>query len=344
MPHWSLRRAAASTQLMIRVAAEQGLDFAACVAGTGLTAEDLGDPAREIEGQQELGVLRNILRALDPSVPFGLIAGARYHLSTHGMWGFAMISSPTIRRALDFSLRYFDLSYSFNRFSVVFETGQARLIYDDSDNPEDLRAVLVERDMAAAVTFGRDVFGRMIPIKSLQLRGRRPAHVHAYEPLFGVQPTFNAQGNSLCIDAAWLDVPHPLADEMGLRVCEEQCRALIERRGVRSGVAGRVRARILAKPGEFPRLTTVAAELGMSTRTLRNQLDRETTSYRELLEEIRETLAEQLLSSTRMSLNEIAERLGYADASSFTAAFKRWKGISPRVYKMGNGIITRGRA
>jgi AraC-like DNA-binding protein len=333
MPHWSLPRAAASTQLMIRVAAEQGVAFATCVAGTGLTAEDLLDPARELEGQQEIAVLRNILRALDSSVPFGLIAGERYHLSTHGMWGFAMISSPTIRRAIEFSVRYFDLSYSFNRFSVVIEPGQARLIYDDSDNPEDVRAALVERDMAAAVTFGRDVFGKMIPIRSLQLRGRRPPHAHAFEPLFGVAVQFNAPVNSLGIDAAWLDVPQPLADELGLRVSEEQCRALIERRGVRSGVAGRVRARILSKPGEFPSMKTVASELGMSTRTLRNQLNRETTSYRELVEEIRETLAEQLLSTTRMTVDEIAERLGYADTSSFITAFKRWKGVPPRGYK-----------
>jgi AraC-like DNA-binding protein len=333
MPHWSLPRAAASTQLMIRVAAELGVAVSTCVAGSGLSAEDLGNPAREIEGQQELAVLRNILKALDPSVPFGLIAGERYHLSTHGMWGFAMISSPTVRRAIDFSLRYFDLSYSFNRLSVAYEPGQARLIYDGSDNPEDVRAVLLERDMAAAVTFGRDVFGKMIPIRTLQLCARRPAYAHAFEAVFGVAPQFNAPVNVLSIDPAWLDVPQPLADELGLRVSEEQCRALIERRGARSGVAGRVRARILSKPGEFPSMKTVACELGMSTRTLRNQLNRETTSFRELVEEIRETLAEQLLSTTRMTVDEIAERLGYADTSSFITAFKRWKGVPPRGFK-----------
>jgi AraC-like DNA-binding protein len=333
MPHWSLPRAAASTRLMVRVAAEHGVSFATCTAGTRLTDEDLNNTAHEIEGQQELAVLRNILHALGPEVPFALIAGSRYHLTTHGMWGFAMLTSPTLRAAIDFSLRYFDLSYSFNRLRAVTETGQIRLIYDDSDNPEDVQRVLVERDMAAAVTFGRDVFGAMVPVRSLQLRGRRPAYADAYKEVFGVTPQFGADSNVLGIDATLLDVPHPQADEFGLRVCEEQCRAMIERRGARSGIAGRVRARILEKPGVFPSMNTVSAELGITTRTLRNQLQREATSYRELLEEIRETLAEQLLAAKQMTVDEIAGRLGYADTSSFITAFKRWKGVPPRSYK-----------
>jgi AraC-like DNA-binding protein len=52
-----------------------------------------------------------------------------------------------------------------------------------------------------------------------------------------------------------------------------------------------------------------------------------------LLEEIRETLAEELLTSSRLTVDEIAVRLDYADTSSFVAAFKRWKGVPPGEYK-----------
>src|SRR5688572_16786001 len=119
MPHWSLARASASTQLMIRLAGEYGVSLECCVSGTGLTASELSDPAREIAGAQELAVLRNILRELDPRVPFGLLAGLRYRLTTHGVWGFAALSNATLGQALELGLRYFDLSFSFNR--VRFE-------------------------------------------------------------------------------------------------------------------------------------------------------------------------------------------------------------------------------
>jgi AraC-like DNA-binding protein len=336
MPHWTLPRAAASAHLMIRLAEEEyGVTPTQCIAGTDLTPDELDDPAREIEGRQELAVLRNILRVLPPEVPFGLLAGLRYHSTTHGMWGFALLASPHGRAAIEVGLRYFDLSYSFNRVSFEMNERQGRLLYEDSDNPDDVRASLVERDIAALITLQQDVLGRTIPFQSLQLRSPRPAYAESFESLLGVVPRFNAAVNCVGIDLAALATPQPMADELGLRVCEARCRELIEQRGARSGLAGRVRNRIISQPGEFPSMQTVAEELGMSTRTLRNRLGREGTSYRELLEQVREALAEQLLAS-EMTIDAIAQRLGYTDTSSFTAAFKRWKGVPPRDYKEGS--------
>ena len=333
MPHWSSNRAAGSTQLMIRFAGELGVPVARCVAGAGLPQQALVDPSYEIEGQQELAVLRNILRALPPDVAFGLQAGLRYHITTHGMWGFALLSSPTFRSAIEVGVRFGDLSYSFNRISFELDRREARILYEDADNPDDLRAALVERDMAAGTTLRRDLLGQRVPILSLTLRGARPAYAAAFEGVFGVTPRWNAEVNCMTLDAAALEAPQPLADERGLRACEEQCRALLERRGAQSGLAGRVRLRMLRKPGEFPSMCTVAAELGMTTRTLRNQLGREHKTYRELVEETRAVLATELLRTTGLTVDEVGQRLGYADASSFTTAFKRWKGVSPSSYR-----------
>jgi len=61
-------------------------------------------------------------------------------------------------------------------------------------------------------------------------------------------------------------------------------------------------------------------------------LKEEGVSFRALTEEVREALAEEFLQSSHLSLEEIADRLGYAEASSFIHAFKRWKGHPPRAY------------
>jgi AraC-like DNA-binding protein len=55
----------------------------------------------------------------------------------------------------------------------------------------------------------------------------------------------------------------------------------------------------------------------------------ENTSYHELVENIRRNLAIEYLKTTALSLEDIAARLGYADAPSFSHAFKRWTGSSP---------------
>ena len=317
---------------MIRLAGEYGVSQARCIAGTALTRDDLADPMREIGGLQELAVLRNILRSVHPSVPFGFLAGLRYHSTTHGMWGFAVMSSPDTRTAIAVGLRYFELSFSFNRLGFEVEGRQARLFWDDTDNPDDLRAALVERDVGALVTLERELVGYVEPAQALSFRAPRPAYPDPFQPLFGVPSRYGADVNCVAFDMALLDTPQLLADARGLRVGEDKCRELIERRHVDSGFTGRVRSRIVRDPGTFPDMPTVATEFGMSTRTLRNRLGREATSYRALVDEVRQMLAEQLLAS-EMTIDAIAERLGYNDTSSFIAAFKRWKGVPPRRYK-----------
>jgi AraC-like DNA-binding protein len=318
---------------MIRFADERGVPLERCIAGTGLCGDDLVDPAREITGQQELSVLRNICRALGPDVSVGLLCGERYRFTMFGMWGLVAATSATLGEALESGLRYFDLSYSFNRVRFELQGTTGRLVYDDSDNPEDLRAALVERDLAALIALERELLGRTIPAKSLQLRAGRPRYAEAFVQLFRVAPRFGAAANVLSFDATWLTKIGPLADAAGHSVCVEQCRALVAHRNERVELSHRVRARLLRVTGAFPTMRAVAHELGMSTRTLRNQLQREDVSYRSLVDGVRSARAEELLLSTDLTVAEVAERLGYADSSSFVSAFKRWKGVPPSDYR-----------
>ena len=79
----------------------------------------------------------------------------------------------------------------------------------------------------------------------------------------------------------------------------------------------------------------VASRLGMSSRTLRRRLDEEGSHFRQLLDEVRQALAEELLATGGLTLEEIAERLGYGEVSNFIHSFKRWKGVAPRRFQRG---------
>ena len=81
-------------------------------------------------------------------------------------------------------------------------------------------------------------------------------------------------------------------------------------------------------------MAAVAAALGMATRTLHRHLAAEGTNFRLLVGEVRGALAEGMLSH-RMTVAEVAERLGSAEVASFSHAFKRWKGKPPSVYRAG---------
>ncbi|MFD2400258.1 helix-turn-helix transcriptional regulator [Prauserella oleivorans] len=75
----------------------------------------------------------------------------------------------------------------------------------------------------------------------------------------------------------------------------------------------------------------------MTVRTLRRKLAAEGTSYRALVDEVRETVAEDLLATPALSVEQIAHRLGYSEASSFIHAFTRWKGVPPREFRRRSG-------
>ncbi|WP_162945996.1 helix-turn-helix transcriptional regulator, partial [Pseudomonas aeruginosa] len=160
-----------------------------------------------------------------------------------------------------------------------------------------------------------------------------PADPAPYVRELGLCPAFGQADNRVVFERRFLDLPLPGANPEVARACEEQCRALLARRQVRGGLAGRIRDRLLRTPGHLPDMQTLAMELHLTVRTLRRRLDDEGSSYRLLLDEVRLALAEELLATGAIRLEEIAERLGYGEVSNFIHAFRRWKGMTPRQYR-----------
>lgn len=71
----------------------------------------------------------------------------------------------------------------------------------------------------------------------------------------------------------------------------------------------------------------------MSARTLRRRLAERGSSYRELLDEARRSLALQRVLDADASFDEIAAALGFNDLSAFYRSFRRWTGNTPAAYR-----------
>jgi AraC-like DNA-binding protein len=69
--------------------------------------------------------------------------------------------------------------------------------------------------------------------------------------------------------------------------------------------------------------------LGHSERTLTRRLADENTTYEEVVDQLRRSLALQYVKEPSLSLSQIAWLLGYEGSTSFNHAFKRWTGQSP---------------
>lgn len=328
---WDFPRGAASVLLMCRFAAEHGIGAESMLAGAALTPKALEDPRTQLDAHQELAVVRNLVRYLGHLPGLGLEVGTRYQITTFGIFGFACVSSPTLRDLMSFALRFWDLSFAFGIPTVEVAGDEVRIDLRDHGVPSDVRQLLVERDLAAMFTVMDAVLSTTVPLRSLSLRFAEPSYVDRYEQVFGVRPQFEAPANVAIMDSAFLDQPLPQANAQTVALCEAQCRELVERRRSRTGLAHEVRQR-LVRIGTDADMDDIARELNVSVRTLRRKLDEAGTSYRALLDEVREALAEEMLATGALSVSDIAIRLGYAEASSFIHAFKRWKGVTPTAY------------
>ena len=328
-PRWTTR-SAASALLLVRLGEERGIPAPTLLAGTGLAVDDLLRPGAEVAGDVELAVIANLVAA-DPDPALALQAGSRYHLTTYGIWGFALASSPTVGSALDVGLRFAVLSLTFCRFAVEATEQEVLLSLDDRDVPAPVRDFVVTRDLAGLRTIAAELTGDAVRLERVALRPPRPPDVRPYVDVLGVEPAFGAPVTVAVLDPSALDLPLPQADELAAATTEAQCRALLESRRGRSGTAGAVRDLIVARPADMPDITAVAGSLAVSERTLRRRLAGEGTSFRALLDEVREALAEELLEAG-LGVEQVARRLGYAETASFTHAFTRWKGRSPRAW------------
>lgn len=329
---WDFPRSAASVLLMIRFGEEHGVSAEDLLHGAALTPAGARDPGTQLDAHQELAVVRNLVRNLGHLPALGLRIGKRYQVTTFGIFGFACVSSPTLRDVITFALRYWDLSFAFGIPVVEIAGDEIRIELHDEGVPGEVRQFLVERDLAAMYSIMSDLLPVPIPVHRAEFRFAEPSYVDDFVEIFGVRPTFGARANLSCFDAALLDQPLPQANEQTVAMCEAQCRELVARRRARSGISYDVRERLIRLGGADTGMDAVARDLHMSTRTLRRRLEEAGTSYRGLLDEVREALAEELLDTGALSVSDVAVRLGYAESTSFIYAFKRWKGVTPASY------------
>lgn len=340
---WDLPRTPASAQLLVRLGAELGCPGQKLLAGTGLTTAMLADPRSEIGARQELGVVANLVVATGDRPGLGFTAGSRYHVTTYGLWGFMLISSPTPRVAVETALRYLDLTFAFCRIEAHEHGDELRVTLSAETLPLPVRRFLIEREAAAIRTLQREAFGDdVLTLTALRLALPAPGPVPD-EGLFGVTARYDADETVLVFRGTALNQPMPQADEHTAALARAQCRDLLQRRRARAGLAGRVRDLLVEDPADPPGAERIAALLHISPRTLQRRLAEEGTSYRALLNEVREQLATELLVAGGLPVAEVARRLGYLELSSFSQAFRRWTGMGARAYR-GAAARSRPRA
>jgi AraC-like DNA-binding protein len=69
--------------------------------------------------------------------------------------------------------------------------------------------------------------------------------------------------------------------------------------------------------------------------TLRRKLKQEKTSFQDIKDQVRRDLAIYHLSQSKLGLDQIAQKVGFTETSTFHRAFKKWTGVTPGHYRYG---------
>ena len=321
-----------SVQIIIAYGAELGVAEDKLLQGSGLVHSDLIDHERFVEDRQELHILKNLMNHTSNPFKVGMELGSRYHITSYGIMGYALLASSSFRKAIALGLRYLDLTYAFSEIKLTDHHDDLSLEFS-CDIPGDLGLLVLTRDIWGANTIQQEVSESINSSLKLQLSMPLPCDISlkSIEKKRGGKVYFNANFNGFSGKATQLDLPLKKANEATARVCEEQCSQLLQQKHNWKPIAKQVKD-ALVHLGMAAAMKDIAQYLTRTTRTLHRQLKKEQTSWRQVRDDVRIGIAEELLLQP-IHLEEVAERLGFSDGANFSHSFKRCKNITPSQYR-----------
>lgn len=271
-------------------------------------------------------------RAGDPGL--GFETGKRVRPRAYQVLGYAILSSRTLGGAIERLTRFEKLvgNLGETHWHHQGESVELRWQCPISGPP---RRFVAEAAVTGWVAFARQLVDEEPPPPDrVCFRHGPPPEPERYENWFGCPVHFRAEFDGVVFPAHLLE--HPLAGaDPGLNeMMEREARQLLADYDLKANLINAVRREIYRRlaDGE-PTMEQVAGELAVSPRTLQHRLRQQGVSFQEVLDGLRRSLAELYLLDPALSLTDIALLLGFAEQSSFTRAFRRWRGMSPAAWR-----------
>lgn len=176
--------------------------------------------------------------------------------------------------------------------------------------------------------------GKRIPIKMAEFDYPRPAHADEYQYFFYGEHRFEQSRNQISIDSKYLDLPIIRSEQDLEEFFKEAPYVFLVKPNNTASINAQIR-QILERgqENEMPDFESIAYQLNTSTQTLRRRLKDENTSFQEIKDQVRRDMAIYHLTQNKLSINEIALKVGFTEPSTFHRAFKKWTGVTPGDYR-----------
>ncbi|MCW3147806.1 AraC family transcriptional regulator [Stutzerimonas stutzeri] len=243
------------------------------------------------------------------------------------------IQQPTLEKAMQQALSFFGLALENFRGKLIRSQSLAEVVLRER-NAEPARAFCYFTFWMLLHGLACWLVGRRIPLLAVELRCDEPDYTDDYRVMFSDNLRFGRSSTRLIFAAEVLDLPIRRSEaELRSFLAEAPANILVRYRD-HSSLASRIKQHLRSLPAErWPDGETLAQALCMSASTLRRRLAEVGQPYQAIKDGLRQDMATEWLADAAISYGEIAERLGFADVSSFYKAFRKWTGINPGHYR-----------
>jgi AraC-like DNA-binding protein len=318
------------TRLALERLRENDVNVTPLLRQAGLSASELDDPKAWISVAAQIKFLEAAAQVLDDPL-LGFHLARDFEPRQVGLVYFVMASSATLADALARADRYGKVVNEGLLLSCVPRQDlRVRLKHFGVARHSDLQQV--EFFITTLVRLCRRFTGQDALAPSLvRLAHRRPEDMSELAQFVGATIEFAAGVDEVVFPRDAGHQPLINADrylnELLTRYCDE---ALAARPALRNPLRSRVEDAIVPLlPHGTPSARRIAAEIGMSYRTLARRLAREHMTFDGILADLRADLAERYLKDDDLTISQIAWLLGYREVSSFTNAYKKRTGRTP---------------
>ena len=313
-----------------------GYDATGIFAAAGIDHIPSNDPLERLTTAQVAALFHEAVK-LTGNPAIGLTVARFMHPSTLHALGYSLLASSTLRDCCERLVNYFRLAS---------EQGDIRI------SEEDDRFCISIHALAEGVAFETIDAWHAFLVRLFRLlykpdfaptavslaRPCPPGYEAQYEKSFHAPVTFDALYCEICLDRAAVDDPlmggnREIAHQND-RIIEDYMAAMDK-----ADIIARVKKIIIQtlSSGNCNK-QRVANEMAMSPSALQQKLAQRNSSFQDLLNQVRQSLALAYMEQARVSITEMSFMLGFADTSSFTRAFRRWTGKSPRDYRRDRGM------
>ncbi|MEH6584445.1 MAG: AraC family transcriptional regulator [Halioglobus sp.] len=316
---------------LLHAAQKQGLDSAQILRQAGIDLPQIeGDKARIPSATFRRLTEYLTLELQDENC--GLLSQPT-KLGTFAMMCNASINSPTLgqflQRCIEFNALVSDC------VSLKLERDGEHAHYSVSAKPgsPDDDELIIMVLLGITHRLSNWAIGQTIALDAVDITRDRPNYAHEYNFLFMSPIQFGQKLNRLRFAARYLDMPVIQKEQELEQFLSTPSIHLMTSHDSDRSLVSKIRTMIKEDVGgQFPEFDIIAKTLHMTTATLRRRLRAEGSSYQQLKDDIRRDTAIHHLSRGTLSMDQVAESVGFSEPTSFFRAFKRWTGVTPRAY------------